>query len=86
MLLFALVSSSVVNHALFITTFTRSMEEGEPARKGYERLVATGRVPGDKKAYICAANSKNCVRSWREAAGVLDSGMASVLDVPPVGD
>ncbi|CAM9888561.1 unnamed protein product, partial [Ectocarpus sp. 8 AP-2014] len=73
--------TSMVNHALFVTAFLRSMPLGVKARKGYELLVAGGRTPGAVKGVELKQVSTR-VASWREAALILDSGLASVLQVP----
>lgn len=58
------------------------MDQGALGRRGYERLVATGRVPGDTKVSVGAIRgARTCVKSWREATQVLEMGMADVLDV-----
>lgn len=74
-------SNSMVNHALFVTAFLRSMPLGVKARKGYELLVAGGRTPGAVKGIELKQVSTR-VANWREAALILDSGLASVLQVP----
>ncbi|CAM9485171.1 unnamed protein product [Ectocarpus sp. 6 AP-2014] len=70
--------TSMVNHALFVTAFLRSMPLGVKARKGYELLVAGGRTPGAVKG-LELKQVPTRVASWREAALILDSGLASVL-------
>lgn len=64
---------------MFVTTFLRSMPQGVAARKGYEQLVAGGRVPGDIKSVAVIRRT-----NWREAVKVLDLGIASVLRVSEV--
>lgn len=76
--------SSAVNHALFVTTFLRSMPEGAKARRGYERLIGWGRVPGERASFSAERGQRERVTSWREAADVLDLSMASILRVPEV--
>ena len=68
---------------MFGTTFLRSMPHGVAARKGYEHLVAGGRVPGDTKG-VAVSQVCSRVKNWREAAQALDSGIAAVLKVPEV--
>lgn len=68
---------------MFGTTFLRSMPHGVAARKGYEHLVAGGRVPGDTKG-VAVSQFSGRVKNWREAAQALDSGIAAVLKVPEV--
>ncbi len=75
---------SEVNHAMFVTTFLRTLPEGAKARRGYERLVGSGKVPGETLSFGAARGARERVASWREAAGVLDLGMASVLRVSEV--
>ncbi len=72
----------MVNHALFATAFLRSMPLGVGARKGYELLVAGGRTPGAVKGLERRPAASTLVSDWREAVHVLDSGLASVLQVP----
>ena len=69
---------------MFVTTFLRSMPEGAKARRGYERLIGSGSVPGEKPSFSAERGAKERVRSWREAAAVMDLGMASVLRVSEV--
>lgn len=69
---------------MFVTTFLRSMPEGAKARRGYERLIGSGSVPGEAVSFSAERGSKERVRSWREAAAVMDLGMASVLRVSEV--
>ncbi|CAN0546627.1 unnamed protein product, partial [Ectocarpus sp. 12 AP-2014] len=57
------------------------MPLGVKARQGYELLVAGGRTPGAVKGLELKQVSTR-VASWREAALILDSGLASVLQVP----
>lgn len=57
------------------------MPQGVAARRGYEQLVAAGRVPGDTKG-MAAKDAAPRVRNWHEAAKLLDSGIAAVLKVP----
>lgn len=66
---------------MFVTTFMRSFPEGAAGGRGYQRLVAGGKVPGDTKNY---AVTRAEVTSWREGVKVLDSGMATVLQVSEV--
>ncbi|CAM9888920.1 unnamed protein product [Ectocarpus sp. 6 AP-2014] len=70
-----------VNHAMFVTTFLRSMPEGAKARRGYERLIGSGRVPGEGMSFSAERGSRERVTSWKEATRVMDLGMASVLRV-----
>eukprot|EP00752_Nemacystus_decipiens_P004033 g3692.t1 len=72
---------SEVNRAMFVTTFLRTMPEGAKARRGYERLVGSGRVPGETISFSAERGAKERVASWREAAAVMDAGMSSVLRV-----
>lgn len=69
---------------MFVTTFLRSMPEGAKARRGYERLIGSGSVPGETTSFSAERGAKERVRSWREAAAVMDLGMASVLRVSEV--
>eukprot|EP00903_Cladosiphon_okamuranus_P006600 g6447.t1 len=73
--------TSEVNHAMFVTTFLRSMPEGSKAKRGYERLIGSGSVPGETISFSAERGAKERVRSWSEAAAVMDLGMASVLRV-----
>ncbi|CAM9187780.1 unnamed protein product [Scytosiphon promiscuus] len=73
--------TSEVNHALFVTTFLRTMPEGAKARRGYERLVGSGIVPGEAISFSAERGAKEKVTNWRGAAGVMNLGMASVLRV-----
>lgn len=73
-----------VNHAMFVTTFLRSMPEGAKARRGYERLIGSGKVPGEDMSFSAERGSRERVTSWKEAARVMDLGMASVLRVSEV--
>ena len=77
--------SSMVNHALFVTTFLRAIPQGVAARKGYEQVIAAGRVPGDTKGMAASAALPR-VKTWREAVAVLDSGIANILEVDEVRD
>eukprot|EP00903_Cladosiphon_okamuranus_P013411 g12496.t1 len=71
---------SMVNHGLFVTAFLRSLPLGVKARKGYELLVSGGRTPGAVKG-LELKQVPTRVSSWEEAVKVLDSGLASVLQV-----
>lgn len=75
---------SEVNHALFVTTFLRTMPEGAKARRGYERLIGSGQVPGEALSFSAERGAREMVTNWREAAGVMNLGMASVLRVSEV--
>ena len=74
----------MANHAMFVTTFLRSMPEGAKARRGYERLIGSGRVPGETLSFSADRGSRERVASWRDAAEVLDLSMASILRVSEV--
>lgn len=69
---------------MFVTTFLRTLPEGAKARRGYERLVGLGKVPGETLSFSAERGAQERVGSWREAAEVLDLGMASVLKVSEV--
>lgn len=69
---------------MFVTTFLRSMPEGAKSRRGYERLIGSGRVPGEAATFSAERGARERVKNWREAAEVLDLGMAAVLKVPEV--
>ena len=73
----------MVNHGLFVTAFLRSLPLGVKARKGYELLVSGGRTPGAVKG-LELKQVPTRVASWEEAVRVLDSGLASVLQVSQV--
>lgn len=70
----------MVNHALFATAFLRPMPLGATERKGYEILVSGGRTPGAVKGQEFQQFTTR-VTNWREAAPILDSGLASILKV-----
>lgn len=69
---------------MFVTTFLRSMPEGAKPRRGYQRLIGSGQVPGEKATFSAERGARERVKSWRDAAEVLDLGMAAVLKVPEV--
>ena len=68
---------------MFVTTFLRSMPQGVAARRGYEQVVAAGHVPGDGKGMATNAALPR-PKTWKEAMMMLDSGIASILDVHEV--
>ncbi|CAM9947475.1 unnamed protein product, partial [Laminaria digitata] len=74
--------TGVVNHVMFVTTFLRTMPDSAKARRGYERLVGSGRVPGEEMSFSAERGGRERVNGWREAAEVMDLGMAAVLKVP----
>lgn len=69
---------------MFVTTFLRPLPAGAKGRRGYERLVGGGSVPGDEVSFAAERGARESVSSWREAAEVMDVGMAAVLKVPKV--
>lgn len=73
----------MVNHAMFVTTFLRSLPQGVAARKGYEQVVAAGHVPGDTKGMATNAALPRA-KTWKEAVGMLDLGISSLLGVHEV--
>lgn len=69
---------------MFVTTFLRTMPDSVKARRGYERLVGSGRIPGEELSFSALRGERERVSSWGEAAEVMDLGMAAVLKVPEV--